>query len=74
MGGANKHLYSNNKNGQHQQVVNSFGHQAGKINELDTPLRKTEQAQQSVNGGDAFFQAGGGRVGTFSQEATSQMQ
>ena len=46
-GGTNKHLFSNNKNGQHQQVVNSFGHQTGKINELDKPLRTTEQAQQS---------------------------
>lgn len=73
-GGANKHLYTNNKNGQLQQVVNGFGHQVGKINDLDTPLRKTEQAQQSAISIDPFFQASAGRVGAFSQEATPQMQ
>ena len=72
-GGANKHLYSNNKNGQLQQVVNGFGLQVGKIND-DTPLRKTEQAQQSAISIDPFFQASAGRVGAFSQEATPQMQ
>jgi len=73
-GGSNKHLYSNNKNGQLQQVVNSFGHQVGKINDLDAPLRKTEQVQQSTISIDPLFQASAARVGAFSQEAAPQMQ